>query len=58
VRYSTFLDQAPAQLSERAYHKLVYYNKVEKGGHYAAWERPKLFSEEVRASFLSLRKSI
>ncbi len=47
--------QAPRSWAERAYHKLVYYNKVDKGGHYAAWEQPRLFSEEVRAGFRSLR---
>jgi pimeloyl-ACP methyl ester carboxylesterase len=34
---------------------LIYYNKVDKGGHYAAWEQPQLFSEEVRAGFRPLR---
>jgi pimeloyl-ACP methyl ester carboxylesterase len=43
--------------AERAYPNLIHYNKVEKGGHFAAWEQPKLFSEEVRAGFRSLRKS-
>ena len=47
--------QAPRSWAERAYHKLIYYNNVAEGGHYAAWEQPKLFSEEVRASFRSLR---
>jgi pimeloyl-ACP methyl ester carboxylesterase len=50
--------QAPRSWAERAYHKLIYYNKVDKGGHYAAWEQPQLFSEEVRAGLRSLRKSI
>jgi pimeloyl-ACP methyl ester carboxylesterase len=49
--------QAPRSWAERAYHKLIYYNKVDGGGHYAAWEQPRLFSEEVRAGFRSLRKS-
>jgi pimeloyl-ACP methyl ester carboxylesterase len=35
-----------------------HYNNVDKGGHYAAWEQPQLFSEEVRAGFRPLRKSI
>jgi len=39
---------------ERAYPKLVHYNKVAKGGHFAAWEQPKLLSEELRAGFRSL----
>ena len=47
--------QAPRSWAERAYHKLVYYNKVDKGGHFAAWEQPQLFSEEVRAGFRPLR---
>jgi len=47
--------QAPRSWTERAYHKLIYYNKVDEGGHYAAWEQPRLFSEEVRAGFRSLR---
>jgi pimeloyl-ACP methyl ester carboxylesterase len=40
---------------ERAYPKLIYYNQLDKGGHFAAWEQPLLFSEEVRAAFRSLR---
>jgi pimeloyl-ACP methyl ester carboxylesterase len=51
------LYQAPKSWAERAYPKLIHYNKVEKGGHFAAWEQPQLFSEEVRAGFRSLRKS-
>jgi pimeloyl-ACP methyl ester carboxylesterase len=50
--------EAPRSWTERAYHKLIYYNRVDKGGHYAAWEQPQLFSEEIRAGFRSLRKSI
>jgi pimeloyl-ACP methyl ester carboxylesterase len=50
--------QAPRSWTERAYHQLVYYNNVDKGGHYAAWEQPQLFSAEVRAGFRPLRKSI
>ncbi len=41
---------------ERAYHNLIYYNEPDKGGHFAAWEQPQLFSEEMRVSFRSLRK--
>lgn len=48
--------QAPRSWTERAYHKLIYYNKLDKGGHFAAWEQPQIFSEEVRAGFRSLRK--
>jgi pimeloyl-ACP methyl ester carboxylesterase len=47
--------QAPRSWAERAYHKLIYFNNVAVGGHYAAWEQPKLFSEEVRAGLKSLR---
>jgi pimeloyl-ACP methyl ester carboxylesterase len=58
VGVSVFPDElypAPRSWTERAYPKLIHYNKLEKGGHFAAWEQPKLFSEEVRASFRSLR---
>jgi len=47
--------QAPRSWAERAYPKLTYFNEVEKGGHFAAWEQPQLFSEELRAAFKSLR---
>jgi pimeloyl-ACP methyl ester carboxylesterase len=47
--------QAPRSWSERAYHNLIYYNRPEKGGHFAAWEQPKLFAEEVRAGLRPLR---
>jgi pimeloyl-ACP methyl ester carboxylesterase len=47
--------QAPRSWTERAYHKLIYFNEVEKGGHYAAWEQPELFSAELRAAFKPLR---
>jgi pimeloyl-ACP methyl ester carboxylesterase len=50
------LYQTPRNWAERAYPNLIHYNKVEKGGHFAAWEQPKLFSQEVRAGFRSLRK--
>ena len=59
VAVSVFPDElypAPRSWAERAYPKLIHYNKVEKGGHFAAWEQPQLFSEEVRAGFRSLRK--
>jgi pimeloyl-ACP methyl ester carboxylesterase len=48
--------EAPRSWAERAYPELIYYNKLDKGGHFAAWEQPQLFSEEVRAGFRSLRK--
>jgi pimeloyl-ACP methyl ester carboxylesterase len=47
---------AAAGWTERAYHDLIYYNQVDKGGHFAAWEQPQLFSEEVRAGFRPLRQ--
>lgn len=46
---------APRSWTERAYHKLIYYHQVDRGGHFAAWEQPQLFAEEVRAGFRSLR---
>ena len=49
------LYEAPRSWAERAYPKLIYYNKLDKGGHFAAWEQPQLFSTEVRAAFKSLR---
>jgi len=58
VAVSVFPDElypAPRSWAEQAYSKLIHYNKVEKGGHFAAWEQPQLFSEEVRAGFRSLR---
>jgi len=61
VAVSVFPDElypAPRSWAERAYPKLVYYNKVDKGGHFAAWEQPKLFSEELRAGFRSLRPGL
>jgi pimeloyl-ACP methyl ester carboxylesterase len=48
--------QAPRSWAERAYHNLIYYNKPTKGGHFAAWEQPQLFSEELRAGFRAVRK--
>jgi pimeloyl-ACP methyl ester carboxylesterase len=48
---------APRSWSEKAYPKLVFYKKHEVGGHFAAWEQPQVFSEDVRASFRSLRKA-
>src|SRR5215470_235014 len=50
--------EAPRSWAERAYHKLIYFNRVAAGGHYAAWEQPTLFAQEVRAGFRPLRKSI
>jgi pimeloyl-ACP methyl ester carboxylesterase len=61
VAVSAFPDEiyaAPRSWAERAYPKLFHYNKLDKGGHFAAWEQPQLFSAEVRAAFKSLRQSI
>jgi pimeloyl-ACP methyl ester carboxylesterase len=58
VAVSAFPDeiyQAPKSWSEKAYPKLIYYNRPPKGGHFAAWEQPQVFSEELRLSFKSLR---
>jgi pimeloyl-ACP methyl ester carboxylesterase len=58
VAVSVFPDElypAPPSWTEQAYPKLIHFNKLPKGGHFAAWEQPKFFSEEVRAGFRSLR---
>ena len=47
--------RAPRSWAERSYHKLIYFNEVDKGGHFAAWEEPQLFANELRAAFKSLR---
>src|SRR2546427_917110 len=60
VAVSVFPDElyaAPRSWAEQAYPKLIHYNKLEKGGHFAAWEQPQLLSAELRAGFRSLRKS-
>ena len=50
------LYQAPRSWAERAYpDNLIHYNRLDRGGHFAAWEQPQLFSEELRAAFKSLR---
>jgi len=49
------LFQAPRSWAERAYPKLIHYNKLDKGGHFAAWERPELLTTELRTAFKSLR---
>ena len=48
--------QAPRSWTERSYHNLIHFNALPKGGHFAAWEQPQLFSEEVRAGLRSLRQ--
>lgn len=58
---SSFPDElypVPRSWAERAFPSLIYYNKVDKGGHFAAWEQPELFTAELRAAFQPLRKEI
>jgi len=58
VAVSAFPDelyQAPRSWAEQAYPKLIHYNKLPKGGHFAGWEQPKFLSEEIRASFKTFR---
>src|ERR1700742_4434424 len=58
VAVSAFPDEiytAPRSWAEKAYPKLIHYNRLPKGGHFAAWEQPRFYSEEIRASFQSLR---
>ena len=60
VAVSAFPDEiytAPRSWAERAFPKLIHYNKLDKGGHFAAWEQPVAFSAEMRAAFKSLRSS-
>ena len=55
---SSFPDElypVPRSWAEKAYPKLIHYNTMPKGGHFAAWEQPKAFVEEVRAGLRSLR---
>jgi pimeloyl-ACP methyl ester carboxylesterase len=57
---SVFPDEiyaAPRSWTEQAYPTLVHYNRLPKGGHFAAWEQPQFFSEEIRAAFRSLRQA-
>jgi pimeloyl-ACP methyl ester carboxylesterase len=49
--------EAPRSWAERAYPRLIHFNEVDRGGHFAAWEQPQLFAEELRAGFRSLRAS-
>ncbi|HEY3096015.1 MAG TPA: epoxide hydrolase [Acidimicrobiia bacterium] len=51
------LYQAPRSWAERAYPNLIYFNEVDKGNHFAAWQEPDLFTAEVRAAFRPLRKA-
>jgi pimeloyl-ACP methyl ester carboxylesterase len=59
VAVSAFPDelyQAPRSWAERAFPKLIHYNKLDKCGHFAAWEQPEIFSAEMRVAFRSLRQ--
>jgi pimeloyl-ACP methyl ester carboxylesterase len=61
VAVSVFPDEiyaAPRSWTEQAYPKLIHYNRLDKGGHFAAWEQPELFCAEMRAAFKPLRQSI
>ncbi|SDH89825.1 Pimeloyl-ACP methyl ester carboxylesterase [Bradyrhizobium sp. Rc2d] len=60
VAVSVFPDEiyaAPRSWAEKAYPKLIHYNRLDKGGHFAAWEQPALFSAEMRTAFRPLRQS-
>ena len=53
--YSDEIYAAPRSWVEKAFSKLIYFNKLPKGGHFAAWEQPAFFVSDVRAAFKSLR---
>jgi len=58
VAFSVFpgeIFQAPRSWAEKVYSNLIYFNEVDKGGHFAAWEEPEIFAAELRAAFRSLR---
>jgi hypothetical protein len=58
VGFTTFpgeIWRTPRSWAEKSYPTLTYFNEVDRGGHFAAWEEPELFSQEVRAAFSSLR---
>jgi pimeloyl-ACP methyl ester carboxylesterase len=59
VAVSAFPDEiytAPRSWAEKAYPKLIYYNRLDQGGHFAAWEQPQIFAREMRAAFKRLRQ--
>ena len=61
VAITVFPDEvyrAPETWARRAYRNLIYFHEVDRGGHFAAWEQPELFSTELRAAFKPLRRSI
>ena len=58
IAVSAFPDeiyQIPRSWAERAYPRLIHYNRLDKGGHFAAWEQPELLVQELRTAFKSLR---
>jgi pimeloyl-ACP methyl ester carboxylesterase len=60
VAITVFPDEVyrvPESWARRAYRNLIYFNEVDKGGHFAAWEQPQLFATELRAAFRSLREA-
>ena len=60
VGFTTFpgeIWKTPRSWVERAYPNIMYFNEVDRGGHFAAWEEPQLFSEEMRACFRTLRSA-
>ncbi len=60
-KVSVFPDEiyaAPESWARRAFPKLIHFNKLDKGGHFAAWEQPALFTAEMRVAFEPLRKSL
>jgi pimeloyl-ACP methyl ester carboxylesterase len=52
------LFQVPRSWTEKAYPNLVHFNEVDRGGHFAAWEQPRLLASELRAAFKALRQSL
>ncbi len=61
VAVSAFPDEiytVPKTWAQRAYPNLIYFNKLEKGGHFAAWEQPELFTKEMRNAFKALRSDL
>jgi pimeloyl-ACP methyl ester carboxylesterase len=61
VAVSAFPDELyvpPRSWAEKAYPQLVHFNKLDKGGHFPAWEQPELFTQELRAAFKPLRASV
>ena len=58
VGVSVFRDElypAPRSWAEQAYPRLIHFHEIDEGGHFAAWEQPRIFAEEMRTTFRSLR---